>query len=662
MFIVAQINTDYRIPDFRDMIMHMRSLGITSILYSRLQWLYRPIDLLTHRLIDPLTYRPIDLLNRLASYILCVLLSLCISCGYIARNISFGPPEREIEKLYRRADGTYNEILEGSMRSSQRNWSNVIRQFDEIARGYPKSRVADDAQYNIGSCYIWTHGILKDSPQKAIRSFEYLIKHYPDSEFVDDAYYWKAYAHSLKRDYRRAIEEYEEFTRRYPQSKLRKEAVYQIEECRARLGGREESSEPKQRPALKDHTPESPPVTGRKPEKIHQEAPDEQVGRQTYPTTEADQPPSVPIEDSGTQLQQETPSKYSHVENIRFHSRPEFTRVVMDLSGPVKYEIGRLENPDRIYVDLQAAFITPPMRTISVDDKVVKRIRSAQFDESTVRVALDIKQIQRYNIFCLTEPDRLVVDIYGTDGSDVPPSRPSPPDQPQSVPLVKQLGLKVKTIVIDPGHGGKDPGAVSKSGLQEKHVVLDIAKRLKTLLESSGSYHVYLTRETDIFIPLEERTAFANQKGADVFISLHVNSHKSRDAQGIETYYLSLASDEEARLTAALENASAGKTVRDLSSLLRYILRGTKVEESRELARTVQSRLCRHSGANDRGIRRAPFIVLIGAEAPSILVELGFMSNRQDERVLRTEEYRDKLARALMDAVEDYIKTIDQAS
>jgi N-acetylmuramoyl-L-alanine amidase len=376
---------------------------------------------------------------------------------------------------------------------------------------------------------------------------------------------------------------------------------------------------------------------------------------------EVDQPPSVPMKDPGIQ-QQEKLSKYSHVENIRFHSGPEFTRVVVDLSGQIKYKVGRLEDPDRIYVDLEAVVITAPKRTIPIDDKVIKRIRAAQFNENTVRMALDIKQIQRYNVFYLKEPDRLVVDVYGSDSSDAPPSRPSPPDQPQAIPLVKQLGLKVKTIVIDPGHGGKDPGTVSKSGLQEKRVVLDIAKRLKKLLESSGYYHVYLTRETDIFIPLEERTAFANQKGADVFISLHINSHKNRNAQGIETYYLSLASDEEARLTAALENASAGKTIKDLSSLLRYILRGTKVKESRELARTVQSRLCQRSGANDRGIRRAPFIVLIGAKAPSVLVELGFMSNRQDERLLRSGDHKGKLARALMEAVKNYIKTIDQAS
>jgi TolA-binding protein len=151
----------------------------------------------------------------------------------------------------------YNELLEGRIRSSRRNWSNVIGQFNEIVRDYPKSRFADDAQYNAGSCYIWTHGFLKDSPQKAIKAFEYLIKHYPDSEFVDDAYYWKAYAHSLKRDDKRAIEEYEVFTRKYPHSKLYKEAVYQIEECRARLGGRK-GDQTGSRPLAIEATSEKP--------------------------------------------------------------------------------------------------------------------------------------------------------------------------------------------------------------------------------------------------------------------------------------------------------------------------------------------------------------------------------------------------------------------
>jgi len=593
-------------------------------------------------------------------YIILILpLILCISCG----NIGIGPPEREVEKLYRRADEIYEGLLDGKIKSSRRNWNSVIRQFSDIVENHPKSRVADDAQYRMGLCYVQAHELLENSPQKAIKAFEYLVKRYPDSDLVDDARYWKAYAHSLRKDYRRAIDEYEKFADEYPQSEFHKQSIQQMKECRAKLGDQEKIRT--ETPSIaKERTAKPPPVAVRSTEESRSEA----SAKHTDPVQRETPPPdisTVPAKEPGIRQQHTIPVKQgelSYIEKIRFHSGSEFTRVTVDLSGAVKYKVGRLEDPDRLYIDIQMTFVDPAKQTIEVGDTVVKKIRAAQFDENTARIVLDLKQIQSYNVSCLKEPDRIVIDIYGSGDSDVAPPKDSSSGRSQPVPLVKQLGLKVRTIVIDPGHGGEDPGAVSKSGLQEKLIVLDVAKRLKKLLENKGSYQVHLTRETDVFIPLEKRTAFANQKGADIFISLHINSHKSRRARGIETYYLSLASDEEARATAALENASAGKSIKDLSSLLRNILRGAKVEESRELARTVQSQLCQHTGSNDRGIRRAPFIVLIGAESPSILVEMGFMSNILDESLLRSSEYKDKLARALMEAVEDYVKIIDQAS
>jgi len=576
------------------------------------------------------------------------LLSLCISCGNITRNIGFGPPEREIKELFRNAESTYNGLLEGRLESSQQNWNYAIRQFSEIVNSYPESQFADDAQYNIGLCYVWAHGIWKDSPQKAIEAFEYLIKQYPASEFIDDAHYWKAYAYSLKEDYKRAIEEYEKFGAKYPQSDLYKESLYQIQAFEKGLSERGTGGEvPRNELRAKLNKEKKGEIP------IAKETKKEEVKPTDVP--EKVEPPSLvaPIEEK---------SGYSHIKDIRFHSWQEFTRVVLDLSKPVKYEVNRLENPSRIYLDIQTATIAPAKQTITINDRLVKSIRASQFDKNTVRVVLDVKEIKRYDIFYLKNPDRLVIDVYGSnDVSSSAPKSPEPalPDQ-QSPTLVKQLGLKVKTIVIDPGHGGKDPGTIAESGLQEKNVVLDIAKRLKRLLENSGSYDVHLTREDDVFIPLEERTEFANQKGADIFISVHVNSCKNQNIRGIETYYLSLASDEEARLTAVLENASAEKGIRDLASLLSRVLRITKVHESRNLAQITQSRLCWRTGANNRGVRCAPFIVLIGANAPSILIELGFMSNEHDEQLLNSEEYKDKLAMALMDAIGGYIRAITQ--
>jgi len=546
-------------------------------------------------------------------------------------NIGFGPPEREIEKIYSPAETMYKGLLAGKIKKSKRNWNSVIRQFKKVVKDHPKSRFADDAQYRIGASYIQANGIIEDSPQKAIEAFERLIKHYPDSEFVDEANYWKAHAYSLREDHERAVAEYEEFASKYPQSELHKEALNRIKEYRARTGGQE-----------KDQAETPPPETS--------------IATKTDVATPGE---AAPTKTPEVDKQRENLSEISHVIDIKTHSSPEFTRVVVALSGPVKYKTGELENPDRFFVDIQTADMTPAKKTIPVNDKFIKRIRAAQFNKTTVRIVLDVERNQRYNVFYLTEPDGIAIDV---SVSDVLPMAPLPPDEPESVPLVKQLGLKVRTIVIDPGHGGKDPGAVSRNGLQEKGVVLDVAKRLESLLKSKESYQVYMTRETDIFIPLKERTNFANQKRADVFISIHINSCEKPGIRGIETYYLSLASDEEARMTAAMENASSGRTVSDLNNIVRYILRGAKVKESRELARTIQSQLSQTTGTNDRGIKRAPFIVLIGAQAPSILVELGFISNIQDESLLRSAEYRDKLAQALMKAVESYVKMIDQAS
>lgn len=579
--------------------------------------------------------------------ILTLLLSFCVSCG----QIGFGPPEREIEKIYNPAETMYKGLLAGKIRRSQGNWSNVIRQFKKVVKNHSKSRFADDAQYRIGASYIQANGIIEDAPQKAIEAFERLMKRYPDSEFVDDANYWKAHAYSLKEDHERAIVEYEEFVSKYPQSELYKDALNRIKEYG-----------PSADEQKKDQTKTPPPPVAQKKDENPPEKPTQQANKEIAPATKADvakPKEAAPIKKPEVEKQQEDSREISYVLGIRTYSLQGSTRVVIDLTGPVKHKIGELAGPDRIFVDIQIASMTPPQKTIQINDKFIKRIRAAQFNETTVRIVLDVERNQNYNVVRLTDPDRITIDV---SGSDALPMTSLPPDESESIPLVKQLGLKVRTIVIDPGHGGKDPGAVSRNGLQEKGVVLDVAKRLVSLLESKGAYQVHMTRETDVFIPLKDRTNFANQKKADIFISVHINSCERPGARGIETYYLSLASDEDARMTAAMENASSGRTVSDLSNMLRYILRGAKVDESRELARTVQSQLSQTTGTNDRGIKRAPFVVLIGAEAPSILVELGFISNIQDENLLRSAAYRDKLARALMKAVENYVKIIDQAS
>ncbi|MFH1006887.1 MAG: N-acetylmuramoyl-L-alanine amidase [Candidatus Latescibacterota bacterium] len=333
----------------------------------------------------------------------------------------------------------------------------------------------------------------------------------------------------------------------------------------------------------------------------------------------------------------------SYIDSVRWWTSDRSTRVVIDLKREATYSVHRLSNPPRLYIDIEKNVLDPPKQEWSVRDGLVRAVRACQFREDIVRVVLDLEAISSYNVFPLTNPHRIVFDVFPERTQEATPTRdPS---------LAGQLGAKVKTIVLDPGHGGKDPGAIA-GRLQEKTLVLDISRRLENLLKDE--YQVYMTRRTDVFIPLESRTAFANQKGADLFVSVHANLARSDQAQGIETFYLSLASDREARELAAYENAMAAHAISDLEGMLEKILKNTKLKESRWVAEGIQRDLIVETGRKNRGVKRAPFVVLIGANMPSVLTEVSFISNKMEARLLSTEAYREKIARALANGILRY--------
>ena len=234
----------------------------------------------------------------------------------------------------------------------------------------------------------------------------------------------------------------------------------------------------------------------------------------------------------------------------------------------------------------------------------------------------------------------------------------TPPEIIEDPSLVQQLGLSVRKIVIDPGHGSKDPGAVSSFG-KEKSVVLSLSKILRDLLINKG-YDVRMTRETDRFIPLQNRPKFANDQTADLFLSIHANANKNPKASGIETYYLALASDTSASETASRENIGASYSIQELDLLVSKILHESKSEESRRLAERVQSELIYATGSINRGVKHAPFVVLIGAKVPAILIEIGFLSNEIEAKKLITIEYQQKLATAIASGVEDYVANVSR--
>ena len=228
------------------------------------------------------------------------------------------------------------------------------------------------------------------------------------------------------------------------------------------------------------------------------------------------------------------------------------------------------------------------------------------------------------------------------------------------------LGLKIGRIVLDPGHGGRDTGTIGPGGLMEKDLVLQIAKELQKLLEEKLGAQVIMTRSTDTYVSLEERTAIANQQQADLFVSIHANSSSYHSVSGVETYFLDFARTDSAREVAARENAASDRNIRDLQDMILKIAQADKLQESRELASIVQKNL--FSGvrkiipaSQNRGVRSAPFVVLIGAHMPSVLAEVAFLSNPRDEKMLQKEVSRQSLAVALFQCIEGYMKTLGSA-
>lgn len=343
------------------------------------------------------------------------------------------------------------------------------------------------------------------------------------------------------------------------------------------------------------------------------------------------------------------------VKSIRYWSSSDYTRVVIDLSGHVEFSKNRISDPDRIYFDLKNTRLSKEIKTaFSVGDNMLKTVRAGQFDPHTVRIVLDLEMIKDFNTFFLDNPPRLVVDIQGTKRIKKP-----------------EATLTKRRIVIDPGHGGHDPGAVGPSGLYEKDVVLDIALKLKEILLEDPSNEVFLTRETDVFIPLEERTAIANNKNADLFVSIHANASPSRRATGIETYLLNWTNDEEAMRVAARENAISLKKMKEmyrqmdvLEMIKNDLMRENKRDASIRLAHYIQRSLISTLNEEknnrkriDHGVKQALFYVLFGAKMPSVLVEVSFISNPGEERLLSNESYRMHIAKAISTGLNIYIES-----
>ncbi|MCP5103836.1 MAG: N-acetylmuramoyl-L-alanine amidase, partial [bacterium] len=359
-----------------------------------------------------------------------------------------------------------------------------------------------------------------------------------------------------------------------------------------------------------------------------------------------------------------------------YYTYADYTRVVLDLSSPLKIKEkmlpgeGNGESKDRIYFDLERCDFAPgypeeKKKEITVKEGHLQRIRIAKKGKYLVRVVFDFDKIEKYTRFYLSSPFRVVFDIFQEEGSGEP-GTVSKPAQPvgKDYSIVRQLGLGVRTIVIDPGHGGKDPGTSNKTlGLYEKEIVLDIAKRLKTLLQKHPQYKVILTRDRDRYMSLEERTAIANSKKGDLFVSIHLNSAPRKSARGIESYYLSMTTDPWGMQVAALENKTNGKSIGEMAPIVELIVKNAQVSESRVFTRYIQASLVKrlkrkYKNVRNLGVKKAPFFVLAGARMPAVLVETSFLSNYKEGKRLKSSAYRYAIAAGLYNGIIVYIKSL----
>jgi N-acetylmuramoyl-L-alanine amidase len=347
------------------------------------------------------------------------------------------------------------------------------------------------------------------------------------------------------------------------------------------------------------------------------------------------------------------------INNIRYWSSPSYTRIVIDLNKKASYEkqwlVEDIKNkkPARLFIDIKNARVDEGVsREIPIKDGLVSAIRWGYYREGVTRIVLDSQNIMDFTIFDLENPNRIVIDVSGDERQLEVVEKNNLTANTDT--LAGVFGLKVKRVVIDAGHGGKDPGA-SYYNLFEKDITLDIALELKKLFTTQTDLEVILTRDRDIFIPLEERTAIANKRKADIFVSVHINASRNRNTTGVETYVLNVTKDKSALEVAAFENQATEKSLSDLQSILKDIMLNSKLEESKMLAKFVQDNLAAHMGAISLGVKQAPFYVLVGATMPAILVEADFLSSKSVANKYKNIAYRKKVAKGIFDGVLKYI-------
>lgn len=559
-----------------------------------------------------------------------------------------------VDRAYRRAAADYHRLYRpGKFREYAENWQKTINRFQDIAQKHPGHKRAPQSLYNIGklyhSLYKWNHQ--DDFLDKSIQSFRKLVITYPKVRIADDAQFEIGLIYEdYKKQPQVAYLEFQKVVDLFPKGDFAPLARRKLE-----------TLSPPPKDLIRTPT----------------------LAKAVNPMelTEARY--------GGLSIEEAAKTKAKRlVKKVDYWSTADWSRMVINVQDPIRFKYQVLAEDKkrgkgrRMYLDLQGAFLPRKFdKRIAASDGLIEQARIAQFDKSTVRVVLDLASLDRIKVYPFALPNqyKIVIDILGTSAIAHGPGTgpPAPPkddpkahgdapsaedlDSDEDITLSKALGLKVQRIIIDPGHGGRDPGALG-FGVKEKDLALKLAKQLRdVLMKKHPGVEVMMTRDKDEYLSLESRTAFANKNLGDLMISIHLNASKRHSVSGMETYYLNLTTDSYALALAAKENQTSLKSISDLQGLLHDLMTHSKIQESTELAQLVQGEAVRSVRGTkllrlrNLGVKQAPFFVLLGAQMPSILVEAGFITNRRENELLKTSRYQGALAQGIYNGLYQYM-------
>jgi N-acetylmuramoyl-L-alanine amidase len=614
--------------------------------------------------------------RRVAQAALAALVSLALLDGRPARAAgarrAASAPARPDAALYKEAQAAEASLRATARRSAKRSeWEAVVLRYRKVVARYPRSGYCDNALLTAGNLYREMARRFRAPRYRedAVSAYRMLVAEYPSSRLGDDALWAAVDVAREASDRRRLAEAARAYLDTYPEGQ-------RVSQVKKLLREREPSTP----------LPSPPPPGLARVFDLRAWSGDSStrvvidVERKVeLQSDRAVNPDRLWVDLLGTRLHPNLARRVFPVgdgllEQVRVaQNRDDVVRVVLDFKDVWEHQVFFLDNPTRLVIDVrgqagpspQVAQAPPSIPTRRVNGMVP----SDATGESTPRPAapITIAGVDRLPGSSPAPPAPSVrAQAPPPVATSVPAPAPEPPatNRAGSYSLARQLGLGVRRIVIDAGHGGHDPGTIGRGGLQEKELVLDVALRLERLVRQELSADVILTRATDVFIPLEERTAIANSRGADLFLSVHANSSRNASAGGIETYFLNFAQDPHAEAVAARENAISPATLKDLQNLVKAITLNSKIDESRDFAAAVQEHMVagvrRQHGVRDRGVHTAPFYVLIGANMPAVLAEIAFVSNPEDEKRLKTGEYREVVARSLLSGVKSYLEALNR--